>query len=373
MRSLSSKWGAFLNFHQVRDVAFLRDIGKDLFELEHSMMKSSFKKHRTRTHLRKVAKKLREQILADTQLSEALDLIQTATLGQSGVLQVPPPIKAYLLTLWALDSNADLDGIGFPFDRAQLAFFDRINKAWESIENNPGHVPSPLVQLRKALAPVIHDKDMSRVVQKLRDKVKLFDQLREAMRIALPNRTQGLNDDGTECDINTIRAKVTTFRDELAEAIAAKVRADREFKKMLKQINKYWDKLFADPILVATKNGNTLVQPQRTNNLLERFFRDLKKGLRKKSGASSMTKALRTMLVDTPLIKNIQNESYMEAILSGEPDLQTRFAQIDSASVRQKLRENLDHLDRIPAPLKKLLRTQGLPAKITQYQFAATP
>jgi len=32
---------------------------------------------------------------------------------------------------------------------------------------------------------------------------------------------------------------------------------------MIKQIDKYWDKLFADPITVKTLNGQVAIQPQR--------------------------------------------------------------------------------------------------------------
>ena len=46
---------------------------------------------------------------------------------------------------------------------------------------------------------------------------------------------------------------------------------------MIAQIDKYWDKLFADPITVNTPIGQVTIQPQRTNNLLERFFRDFKR------------------------------------------------------------------------------------------------
>jgi hypothetical protein len=42
--------------------------------------------------------------------------------------------------------------------------------------------------------------------------------------------------------------------------------------KRTQQLDKYKDKLFADPITVPTPNGTRLIQPQRTNNLMERFF-----------------------------------------------------------------------------------------------------
>ncbi len=50
-----------------------------------------------------------------------------------------------------------------------------------------------------------------------------------------------------------------------------------DYVKLVAQIDKYWHKLFCDPITVLTPDGGTVIlQPQRTNNILERFFRDLK-------------------------------------------------------------------------------------------------
>jgi len=59
---------------------------------------------------------------------------------------------------------------------------------------------------------------------------------------------------------------------------------------------KYWDKLFADPKTVDTPNGQITIQPQRTNNILERFFRDLKRSNRKKSGTISLNKTLKSII-----------------------------------------------------------------------------
>ena len=55
------------------------------------------------------------------------------------------------------------------------------------------------------------------------------------------------------------------------------------WKAMIAQIDKYGAKLFADPIPVQTPHGSLLIQPKRTNNILERFF-----GI---SGAESAEKA----------------------------------------------------------------------------------
>jgi hypothetical protein len=60
---------------------------------------------------------------------------------------------------------------------------------------------------------------------------------------------------------------------------------------MIEQIDKYWKKLFADPIEVETWDGKKHIQPQRTNNFAEQRFRDLKRGYRKKTGNGSLGKA----------------------------------------------------------------------------------
>ena len=90
------------------------------------------------------------------------------------------------------------------------------------------------------------------------------------------------------------------------------------YRKMVKQIDKYWDKLFADPIQVVTHTGTVILQPQRTNNILEQFFRDLKRSNRKRSGNHALSKTLKTMMAQTPLVKNLDNPRYMEIILNGK-------------------------------------------------------
>jgi hypothetical protein len=79
--------------------------------------------------------------------------------------------------------------------------------------------------------------------------------------------------------------------------------ADPLFGKMAKQIDKYGEKLFADPIVVKTPNGTIIIYLQRTNNILEQFFRSIRRGERRKTGNDSMCRTLQTMLADTPLVK----------------------------------------------------------------------
>jgi len=170
-------------------------------------------------------------------------------------------------------------------------------------------------------------------------------------------------------EIKTIEEAVIIFRN--SDKIKAAAEANLDYKKMVKQIDKYWEKLFADPIMVTTASGETiLVQPQRTNNILERFFRDLKRMYRSKSGTQSLNKVIKAMLADTPLVKNLLNPEYLKIILNGHDTLEERFAEIDEKLVRQEMKKS-EGLQGVSARMKKVLRKPNLPSLLTKISKAA--
>ena len=61
------------------------------------------------------------------------------------------------------------------------------------------------------------------------------------------------------------------------------------------------------------------------------------------------------MLADTPLAKNLQNESYMKILLNGKPTLEALFANIDITLVRKQLSNSQSSWERIPAKIKTII------------------
>jgi hypothetical protein len=120
---------------------------------------------------------------------------------------------------------------------------------------------------------------------------------------------------------------------------------------------------------VETCDGKKHIQPQRTNNFAEQRFRDLKRGYRKKTGNGSLGKTLRTMLADTPLVKNLQNDEYMQILLNGKLNLQELFAEIDVTEVRNELKSTQGNIEKIPAKLKKLTNQTDYPEMLKNYFF----
>ena len=186
--------------------------------------------------------------------------------------------------------------------------------------------------------------------------------LRKAMRIAPVNKNNGLNDDGGQESMNTIRQGVERFRKKLKKK--PKLANDDLCQKIGKQIDKYAEKLFADPIEVKTPAGKALIYPQRTNNILEQFFRSFRRTQRRKTGNNSLKQMLQTMLAETPLIKNMDNPEYMKILLDGKQSLEDLFAEIDK-NIRVENEESKQKSRRI-VPGRSVMKLKNLPERVVQ-------
>jgi hypothetical protein len=345
---------------------FLRDIGKDLLGPDYDTIRKRLRKHGIAGKLRKHARKLRQLIDDHPQLIDDFRRRVEHESASDSSVEGMPVISAYSLVLWALNARDQGGGYGFPFDRPHVVFAQRLLSLYEDLQElkklqlrGQWRDNLPLYRLSNELEAVFDDTILRRTLARMEPKMQTFDELREAMRIAPKSGSQGLNGDGMDTDMQTIEANVRSFRQRLAGD--PKHAGDKDYQKMLDQIDKYWEKLFADPIQVETPEGKVAIQPQRTNNIMERFFRDFKTACRRKSGHNGMSKTLQAMLADTPLVKNLQNESYVKILLDGKPTLEARFAEIDSESVQKQLSDSRKSLEKIPATLKKIIAKPRFP------------
>ncbi len=177
-------------------------------------------------------------------------------------------VWAYMLAAWIVEAKSQSDGLGFPFDRPHLNVYRRLVLAYPALERLKTQMSESVARkvilspLRRALNDsVLLDKSVM-----MEERTDVFDRLRDAMRIALPDSSSGLNDTG-ETNMRTIRQGVTAFRnDEQIKRLGAK---DKDYAKMVKQIDKYWGRLFTEPLIVNCDRGTIEIQPQRTNNLMD--------------------------------------------------------------------------------------------------------
>ena len=353
---------------------FLRDIGKDLFGKENDMLRNRLKHHGIGGLLGRMA--LQNKKVIDNHPDLINCFVASVDKGniEEWAVKQTPQVAAYTMIQWALAGKKQGNGYGFPFDRPYLTFYRRLEQIYFICERlkemhlrGCAKLKNPFFKLYRLLENTLNDKNIGAAVTQMQEKSSVFDRLRNAMRIAAPEGKDGLNDDGRDADIKTIEKGVKDFCRWLMGKDMFK--EDKCYHKMIEQIDKYWEKLFADPITVNTPRGKITIQPQRTNNILERFFRSIRYGYRRKSGNNSMTKALKAMLADTPLIKNLKNPEYLKIILKGKATLEKRFAEIDAKIVREELKKSQEYLERVPAKIKAIIKKPELP-KIILNLFA---
>lgn len=347
---------------------FLRDVGKDLLLDDYQIIIKQLRKHNVRSLLKQKARYLNKKIGQDKEVVADFTASLNSGKFKTDFLMRMPAFATYTLIHWAFESPEESRGYGFPFDRPHLTVYQRLKKIHCLLTNimnihlrDKAKDNRPFVQVYRVLENVLSDNELNKSVISIENKAMVFDKLREALRIALPEGKNGLNDDGDETDIKTIEKKVKNFRKWL---ISDKKRK-KTYKKMIEQMDKYWEKLFADPLLVNTPEGQITITPQRTNNILERFFRGIKRRGRKKSGMASLNKTLKTILADTPLVRNLANNDYLKIILNGCSTLEERFSHIDDKIVRKELKQAERNQERISPEVKAIIKQSDLPDKIS--------
>jgi len=348
---------------------FLRDIGKDLFGDEYDIIRQRLRKHGILTILRYRGKQLKRPIDKNPDVIDTFHYsIENNKLPESS-LDLIPTINVYSLILWALEGKNQGQGYGFPFDRPHLVFTKRLQEIYCQIDQLKD------IQLRRNwrdnrayfkimgdMENIMADKVLWKTIDKIEPKIKVFDKLRDAMRIAPGSGKRGLNHDGMESNIGSIEQGVKKFR--LWLTSTKEYSTNQDYQKMIEQIDKYWKKLFADPIAVDGPAGKIQIQPQRTNNIMEQYFRDIKRGNRRKTGNNSSSLMLQNMLAQTPLVRNLQNLEYMKILLDGKTTIEDVFAEIEITRLRQELQKAQQNPEKIPAKIKSIINEPKYPEKL---------
>ncbi len=356
---------------------FLRDLGNDFLGREYDIIRERLRSHGLTSKLRYRAQCFKKTIDEHPEVMDSLHgAMEGAKMARASLEQVPA-LNTYTLIQWALDAKNQGGGYGFPFDRPHLDFAKRLLAAAEHLERladiklrGDWRDNKPYYKILPPLRKLAGDKKLQSAMADLEKKIVLFDQLRDAMRIAPEGGGKGLNDDANGESMQSIEERVQHFHEEKLRAHPQYAMNDAH-KAFAAQLEKYWEKLFADPIEVDTPEGKVLIQPQRTNNILERFFRDFKRGHRRKTGSQRINRTLRTMLADTPIVKNLDNPQYMKILLGGEASLEALFAQMDAAEMREEFKIASRNPEKIPPALKLMIQEKNYPEMLTKLVAAA--
>ncbi|MCP4764398.1 MAG: transposase, partial [archaeon] len=317
-----------------------------------------------RKHLKKLNERVKKNCEIFTSITQLFD--ESNKKITIDISQITEEIIANMLIDWVLEGKKEGNGYGFPFDRIHYTFYKRLKVCYVALEKlrytsiNKGL----LGKLWKIIGDIVKDRNLKKAAVQLQEKTKIFDKLRKAMRITLIDGKNGLNDHG-DSDIITIKQEVEKFTHWLKNS--DKYKQNESLLNMTKQIDKYGKMLFADPIKVKTKKGYITVQPQRTNNISERFFRDIRRKNCKKTGNDSLTKTLKAMNADTPLVKNLENDEYLELILNRHDTIEQCFAEVNSKVIKHELDKIRIQKQCMSLKMKKIVKIKDFPKLLTNF------
>jgi hypothetical protein len=189
--------------------------------------------------------------------------------------------------------------------------------------------------------PLRSEVPFQRPVNILETRQEHFNELREALRLKPKvNRDQPASaPELTPAELRDIEAAVTkltrSLRKRRPERGPAKAKRDG-IDIILDHIDRHGDHLWGHLIRLP-KSGGGIRLVDRTNNLLEGFFRGGKQGERRRSGRKKLTQDLEQLPAGAALAANLNKPDYVEIVCGTLDDLPRAFARLDAKDRRKAL------------------------------------
>lgn len=318
---------------------FLKDVGKDLLEPGNSKLRNLFRQFKIRPNIRSLSRELgrmigKEHLKAKQNIANRLNNAGRTSLiltGRDGLATIR------LLCQWVLDYANNSKKLEFPFAQPYLDFFNRCSQMYLAIQFFRDNdikdttVQKKLEKLAKIIKPVNSEVPFTAIADNLKERVKLFNTLRDLLRLSVdnknPNTKQIMN------ELQNMEQSVNDYIQTLHNRLLNKkvkqdlLLADKIVLKHLKRHNKY---LWGHAIYVKNQTGERFRLVDRTNNILEDFFKKLKCKERRRSGRKLLAHDFENIPAAAALVKNLIKEDYVKILCGNMNNLPKLFSEIDS-------------------------------------------
>ena len=323
--------------HVICHFHLLRDIGKDLLQELYRKVQKALSNKAIYAEIRYQTHAL-EKAAGGKQLAEKL-FFQVA-----GHDKLPPEelligtLYGYLLGLKSHENKGE--GYGFPFDRPKVQYYKQIGSIYNEllqIDDLPvfdagTKKATRFYKVKEVLGNIVKDRELKLTIKELDTQTVYFDQLRGILRIALPESKNGLNDQGktsNEKELNSMEMELTAYIQTVKAKIEKEPMGKEKLQGAIRQLEKYWDKIFASPIKVTVDGKEKTIFPHRTNNQSEQFYRKLKHLFRRLHGRPSVSKDIDYLPEEIALAENLKNQDYVKTVLASTDNLAFEFAKLD--------------------------------------------
>jgi hypothetical protein len=192
-------------------------------------------------------------------------------------------------------------------------------------------VHGTLRRVRDLLDPIVCEVPFAQVARTLRWRASLFDELRDALRLA--PKTTGRNPP-TRAPAKTIppeqaQAALRDIR-KAVETFAADLRQRQAIDVILKHIQDHGPTRWGHVITLPEKAGGGIRIVDRTNCRLESLNGDIKHGERRRSGRKKLTQDLENLPPGAPLAFNLHDPDYVDLLCGILERLPAAFAVLDA-------------------------------------------
>ena len=90
---------------------------------------------------------------------------------------------------------------------------------------------------------------------------------------------------------------------------------------------------------------------------MEQMFRKITRDNKRKTGDDSIKRTIQGMVEDTPLIRNWQNDKFMNMILGNSKSKIDLFREIDSKKISDKMKKIKEVNSKIPEEIRTILKS----------------
>jgi hypothetical protein len=327
---------------------FLKDIGKDLLTPAYGELRALFKQYKTLAKLRALSRELGRKIGNNS--SQAREHVKVWQSRASADHSVPQGVAGIAtvrsIAQWVIDYKADSTGHDYPFDRPYLDLYDRCMTACRAVDAFIYKTPSDpkvlktLKRLRRIIAPVASEMPFEQIARRLRSRSKLFDELRDTLRL-VPKSSSGrtkrrvsetITSDQTAGELWDIRQQVGNLTDSLKKRRPKRGPAKdtrMAIDLILRHIKDHSDYLWGHVISISKETGKQIRIVDRTNNIIESFFRCMKHDERRRSGRKILTQDFENLPPEAALAYNLTCPDYVSIVCGSLEYLHEAFAKID--------------------------------------------
>jgi hypothetical protein len=365
---------------------FVADVGKDILSVHQSELRTLFRREKIKPKLRELVRSLKTfAVSKDSQEHVVNSIVNQRSKKELQENCNPETIKGsiHALAAWVLAYTRDGQGYGFPFDIPYLNFYERVLIAHEALHNMDQTWPSKkkqtkgsfsaLYKLRTILDKVVIGEAASEFQQMAADTkrdIKIFTQLRTAMRICPKGQRHRSNDEDTSKPLSKKKHKAILKK--LRTSLLKHARKDEKKKQacdiVVTHLDKYWNYLYGHTL----KKGAQKTVVPRTNNFVEGLFGIVSRQCRRLHGRGHIGRDLETMPASTPLILNLNNPSYCETVYAGKsPEkIAKRFSKVDPKHVTNLMKTWQG--DTLSSKLpRKLEQLKSLPRQVARFLSVA--